>query len=246
MELDAKRKVSPRAPAIPLEEAVDRALKLYKAEGRHPSRVEVAIKHVGYTAKSGAALQTMAAMGYWGLLDRPKDGYVVVSKDFEDYFLHPDPKHKFVLLRKFMAAPSLFGSLLGLYKSRLPSDETIKYDLIQRGFNLTAATTCLAVFKKSLAFSNYFAHEAVETREEVVDALVSDELDAVDAPKIAHTKEKVVELEEASTRGLRMPVKLSGGRTAWIEFPEPFFSADRNRLKGFIDLHLANDEEVTE
>jgi hypothetical protein len=41
----------------------------------------------------------------------------------------------------------------------------------------------------------------------------------------------------------RIPIRLAGGRRAWIEIPSPFFSADRERLKKHIDLLLTDDED---
>jgi hypothetical protein len=227
-----------------LEEALSRAIKMYQAERRHVARVEVAMGHIGYSSKSGAALQAMASLGYWGLIERPKDGYVVVSKDVEDYQFTPDANHKRALLRKFMLNPSLFAAMLDQYGSHLPSDQTITFELIQRGFAPSAAGACLSVFKKSLEFSDYFAgdendaHLHGSQQEEVppssgmaqqAESGDKDVVPAVASPAIAP--------------GHRLPVKLSGGRTAWIEFPDPFYSADRVRLKGYIDLHLADDEE---
>jgi hypothetical protein len=41
----------------------------------------------------------------------------------------------------------------------------------------------------------------------------------------------------------RIPVRLAGGRRAWIEIPMPFYEADKDRLKKQIDLLLTNDDE---
>ena len=41
----------------------------------------------------------------------------------------------------------------------------------------------------------------------------------------------------------RIPVRLPGGRRAWLFIPSPFFSGDKARLKAQIDLLLTADEE---
>jgi hypothetical protein len=41
----------------------------------------------------------------------------------------------------------------------------------------------------------------------------------------------------------RIPVRLGGGRRAWLEIPVPFYEADKKRLKSQIDLLLTEDEE---
>jgi len=231
-----------------LEECLARAIKMYQAERRHPTRVEVAMGHIGYTGKSGAALQAMASLGYWGLIERPKDGYVAVAKDVEDYQFTPDSKFKQALLKKFMRSPALFASMLDQYGPHLPSDQTITFELIQRGFSPPAAGACLSVFKKSLDFSNYFADETVEDtfsgfKEEVQEEPAANGGQHVQGEGVNGKEGNVTVGVNSVAHGHRLPVKLSGGRTAWIEFPDPFYSADRVRLKGYIDLHLADDEE---
>jgi hypothetical protein len=39
-----------------------------------------------------------------------------------------------------------------------------------------------------------------------------------------------------------IPVRLSGGRKAWLAIPTPFYADDKLRLKAQIDLLLAQDE----
>lgn len=44
----------------------------------------------------------------------------------------------------------------------------------------------------------------------------------------------------------RIPVRLTGGRRAWLVIPTPFYSADKSRLKAQIDLLLTAEEEGDE
>jgi hypothetical protein len=41
----------------------------------------------------------------------------------------------------------------------------------------------------------------------------------------------------------RIPVRLAGGRRAWLVIPSPFYAADKRRLISQIELLLADDEE---
>ena len=67
------RKKSPRAPSSALDEALERALRLYEKERRHAVPMELAAQAMGYKgAKNGAALTTFATLRYYGLLDRPE------------------------------------------------------------------------------------------------------------------------------------------------------------------------------
>ena len=42
----------------------------------------------------------------------------------------------------------------------------------------------------------------------------------------------------------RIPVRLNGGRRAWLEIPTPFYLADKKRLNAQIELLLTEDEEA--
>jgi len=255
-----KRKVSPRAPTVALDEAINRALRMYAAEGGHATPVEVAIKHIGYSSKNGAAVQAMASLGYWGLIERPKDGIVKVAKAVEDYRYTPDEEHKQELLIRFLRNPPLFASLLDKYKERLPSEGTLQYDLIQAGFTPSTASTCLSVFKRSVDFARYFDRPrnvsgAGEGAREEADSTDFDAATSGTESKDEEGRSAVAKSGSVQTRrdplpavqedlGIdRIPIRLAGGRRAWLEIPSPFFSADRDRLKKQIDLLLTDDED---
>jgi hypothetical protein len=254
MNLAVKRKVSPRAPTLSLDEAIGRVEKMYKQEGRHAAPVEVAMKHIGYSSKNGAALQTVASLGYWGLIERPGDGLVVVAKAFEDYLFTPLDSHRRQLLIGFLKKPALFASLLDKYQDRLPSDGSIKYDLIQRGFIPASAVNCLNVFKKSVEFARYFERGVTESGETERAAEGGEDLSGEDATAVPVVEpgmrnaaggiEPPPPIGNSELEFDRIPVRLAGGRRAWLEIPMPFFSADKVRLKNHIDLLLTDDEDV--
>jgi hypothetical protein len=260
MDAVAKRKVSPRAPTLALDEAMVRIAKMYKAEGRHATPIEVALKHIGYSSKNGAAVQALASLGYWGLVERPKDGLVMVSKAVEDYQYTPDEEHRHSLLIGFLRKPGLFASLLDKYHDRLPSDATMQYDLIQNGFIPSSAATCLAVFKKSVEFTRYFERPltgssptefatGAEVDPELQNAppnesasgmLESDSFGLGSTEKI-HSVDSGTSTAEGSVD--RIPIRLAGGRRAWLTIPIPFFNTDKERLKKHIDLLITDDED---
>lgn len=240
------RKKSPRAPSMSLDEAVDKAFRVYEKEQRHPAPVDVVAKHIGYKdAKNGAALSSIASLGYYGLVERPKEGYISVSADVEAYKYAPTEEIKRQIALKWLRAPQIFSDLLEKYGAGLPSDATLQYDLIQRGFKPESAAGCVAAFRRSLDFSKYFEMpSAVAEEVSGYDETDSIPLSAMEstvsalhqAPlRIAPQSERLEDFD-------RIPVRLSGGRRAWIEIPTPFYCADKGRMKAQIDLLLADDE----
>jgi hypothetical protein len=245
------RKKSPRAPSMSLNEALDRTIKVYDKERLHPAAVDIIASHIGYkSANNGSALSAIASMRYYGLLDRPKEGFLAVSKDVESFRYAPEEGQRRALLIKFLKQPPLYAELLEKYASGLPSDANLKYELIQRGFIPSAAESALASFKQSVDFAGYYDSLAndgdVESVEEIPYSSISRPEEALSssvvAPSARLTPISVMSNIEQDDFD-RIPVRLSGGRRAWLLIPAPFFAADKSRLKAQIDLLLAEDEE---
>lgn len=248
------RKKSPRAPSLPLDEALARAIKIYDRERLHPAPTEVVAQHIGYkSANNGSALSALASLRYFGLLDRPKEGQLAVSKEVEAYNFAPDEKLKRSILLNFLMRPALYNELLEKYDSGLPSDPNLKFELIQRGFAPQAAEIMLGVFKRSVDFAGYYnevpntvGEEPLSDSQNALSVEIDPQL-CSDQSILTPSSPVAINYREAEDVGLdRIPVRLPGGRRAWLLIPEPFFNADKLRLKAQIDLLLTiEDEEST-
>lgn len=258
--VDIPRKKSPRAPSTPLDEALDRVMKAYEKERLHAAPTDVVAQNLGYKgASSGTALAAMASLRYYGLLERPREGLLAVTKDVEAFKFAPSEELKRSFLLGFLRRPALFAELLDKYASGLPSDANLKYDLIQRGFLPATAASLVVVFRRSVEFAGFFDYaeegslaNAATTDEAVgmeaarsatpvgAPAVVSD---AVPANRAAVPAIPAPANEESEHD--RIPVRLPGGRRAWLWIPTPFFAADKQRLKAQIDLLLTEDDEDT-
>lgn len=245
------RKKSPRAPSIALDDAIEKANKIYGMERCHAAPVDGVVQHIGYkSASNGAALSVLASLKYYGLLERIKDGMVAVSKDVEAYQFAPSESIKRALTIKWLKSPPVFAELLEKYTETLPSDATLKFELIQKGFSPDSAQVCLQVFQRSVEFAHYFeqsqpplvafqANGNPEIGEDDSDLVVDS---AVVTPIAAAPTSSIVKAALSDDVD-RIPVRLAGKRRAWIEIPMPFYEADKERLKKQIDLLLTNDEE---
>lgn len=247
------RKKSPRAPAIALPDAIERVMKIYERERLHPAPSNIVAQHMGYKdANNGRSLTALASLRYFGLLERPKEGLLAVSKDIEAYKFAPDEKLKHSLLLSFLKRPALYNELLEKYNSGLPSDANLKYELIQRGFVPQGADAALSVFKKSVQFADYYngsneLNESSELDEGILYEDAENDIQNVsDKPilqKSIFASQSSV-LKDEDYAGLdRIPVRLTGARRAWIIVPTPFFNADKDRLKAQIDLLLTDEDE---
>jgi len=245
------RKRSPRAPSIALDEALDRVLKLYAAEGKHPAPIDVVARHLGYSAASnGTAATMLASLRYFGLLARPKEGMLQVSNDVETYKFAPTDSTRSELLRKWVSTPTVFSELLSKYSASLPSQATLKFDLIQLGFSATAADDCLASFLRSVEFANYFY--APHNDEDVGPSALTLDAEKLSVLQPPHVIKHAMDKSDSSPTTVvavgvdadvdRIPIRLSGGRRAWLIVPTPFYGSDKNRIKQQIDLLLIDDD----
>lgn len=234
------RKRSPRAPSISLKDAIERAEKIYSAEGKNSAPVDVIAKHLGYSSSgNGAAATVFASLGYFGIVERPKDGYMVVTKDFESYKFTPDELLRKQIAVKWLKTPSVFSDLIDKYPDGLPSEATLKFDLITRGFTESTAGECLAAFLESVQFADYYRAAEKLPNDETkslsvgVGHIVDDSKGQV-MPKVDM---------QALEGNDRIPVRLAGGRRAWLEIPQPFYDADKERVIAQIKLLLTDDEQ---
>jgi hypothetical protein len=250
-EISIPRKKSPRAPSISLDEAIDRVMRAYDKERLHPAPIDVVAQNLGYKgANSGTALTALASLRYYGLLERPSDGLLAVTKDVESLKFAPDESVKRSLLLGFLRRPALFAELLEKYSTGLPSDANLKYDLIQqRGFLPATASDVVSVFRRSVEFTQYFESAAPDLVTFGNNSEVTDQ----DVPPDSRPRESretvpwvprtpTVEMPEDGDYD-RIPVRLPGARRAWLMIPSPFFNSDKQRLKAQIDLLLTEDED---
>lgn len=239
--MNAPRKKSPKAPSMSLAEALDRVMVVYDKEGRHTVATSVVAQDIGYKdASSGAALSALAAIKYFGLLVSSTRGQLAVSVDVEEYRYSTDENKKRELLIKWLRCPQIYATLLDAFPDRLPSDAAIKYELIKLGFVEKTANSCLKLFKSSVEFSGYYEQPySAEPSPEVNDA--GEPLMNNDAQ--AEVKAPVSTAILVDENVDRIPIRLAGGRKAWLEVPLPFYEKDKEMIKKYVDIIVVDEEE---
>ncbi len=243
------RRKSPRAPSIALDEALERAFRVYDKERLHPAPSDVVAQHMGYkSANNGNALSALASLRYYGLVERPKEGFFAVTKDVEAYKFAPSEELKRSFLMRFLTNPPLFAELVDRYQGGLPSEGNLRYELIQRGFLPGTAESVVGVFQKSVVFAGVFDEPAKESPVAVEGEIAngpSPEANPVPSPRHQPASLSPSELQAPEEAGHdRIPVRLTGGRRAWLVIPSVLYEADKDRLKAQIDLILTQEDDL--
>ena len=132
---------SPAYPAIDLEDAISKAIKVWEKANRHAVTVDVIGTYWGYDAKSSAGISASSAMKKYGLLveEGSKDNRTVKLSELGIKLIYkPDldsPEHKAALAEAALN-PSIHLELWNRYGGDLPDDSVIKrYLVVDRKFN---------------------------------------------------------------------------------------------------------------
>jgi hypothetical protein len=245
---------SPRAPSLPLQEALEKALKIYAKEQRNLIPTEVAARCLGYrNAQSGAAIAAVATLRCFGLLERPKAGHLAVSADVEQYHSALDSGLKKFQLQKWMRTPAVFNAVLQEFPQYLPSVATLVDRWIKRGFSPATALDLVDVFRESAAFSEVYGNSRLvsegtpacpelDQAETEIDGAVPVTVSARPVESINATGNAAsTSVVSATDNADQIPVRLTNGRKAWLVIPSPFYQQDKVRLKAQLDLLLCDD-----
>lgn len=145
-----RRTRSPNYPRLSLRDAIERASKLYKAEYTHKTDKKAVAAALGYTSLNGASLTAISTLKQYGLLHEDGDS-LRVSEDVVPLIMLPqgDPERVEALLRA-ASTPRLFSELREEYGETLPSDVSLRYALIKKGYTEKAANEVIRAYRDTL------------------------------------------------------------------------------------------------
>jgi hypothetical protein len=247
---NSHRKRSPRAPTLALEDALEKAIQVYEKERLHQAPVDIVAQALGLkNASNGSAGSLIASLRYFGMLVRPNEGLLAVSKAVETYKYAPNQEMKTQIVLEFLKAPPLYKELLEKYSSGLPSSATLKYELIQKGFLPQAVDAVLSAFLQSVSFAKFYearlddqVDESPESAPPSEDAISSEAIDQKTiAQKISDAQRRLNPVSDGTLD--QIPIRLSGGRKAWLAIPTPFYESDKARIKAQIEVLFADKDE---
>lgn len=158
MDATTKRERSPEYPAFDLEEALNKARVLYKAEKRNAAPIAATFKHWDYSPRSGAGQRAVATLDKFGLVTTEGSGDNRKIKLSEEAFKilvdeRPDSPDRLQLIREAALLPAIHSDLWKMYGADLPSEDTLRFGLRTRGFSELAANELMREYRRTLAFA---------------------------------------------------------------------------------------------
>lgn len=153
---------SPAFPFIALGKALERAETFRVAEGGRPKHftpLTAACKAWGIGAQTGTAIQTVAALGHYGLFEFEGSSDKRSARLTELAFnilldKQPISPERDKAIQAAALLPKIHAELWGKWQTPLPSDPTIETFLVRdRGFSETGARDLIAEYKETLKFS---------------------------------------------------------------------------------------------
>ena len=142
---------SPNYPLIALDDAVEGARKVYKADYKNKVDKAVVAKHLGYGGLNGKSLGVISALLKYGLLDgrgelRVTDDAVVILVD------QKPSQARQQAIRRAALRPALFAQLNTHFGGTMPSAENLSAYLQKNGFTPQAAGSASKSFRDTMAF----------------------------------------------------------------------------------------------
>lgn len=246
-----KTQRSPNYPIQPLQWAVETALTLLKKEGLHAVPADIVARNLGYKdASNGKVRRVLANLKAFGVIEKAPGGKLAISQGVQRYKLIPSDDEKNAYLKQWLKKPLLYKKLLEKYQDGLPSDAVLLFELVdEHGFNEEAAGKAIKVFLASLDFVESKAGTVDEAADDTDDGEFDEEDNgsAAEQPPLDQKPANTPPLQQnpppPATDSVRYPIRLAGGRMAWIEVPERFYEADKKKLQAQIEVIGTEDED---
>jgi hypothetical protein len=151
----AKRKVhrSPGYPLFDLAEAIQKAEAVYKAEKRTATTPEVIASHMGYSQATGLGGRAVSALRQYGLIEESSGQYRISDLSYTlIHFDHGSNEWRQAVVEA-AKRPILFKELAEKYQNDVSSDATLRNELLNRGFNPTAVSDVITIFRNTMSLA---------------------------------------------------------------------------------------------
>jgi len=151
-EAPMERQRSPSYPSLTLEQSIDMAAKIHKANRTNVISRETAARDMGYAGLTGRSLTVIASLAQYGLIEKAGKGDVRVARRAVE-ILHPvEDGHRVEAIIEAAHAPAFFRSLRERFTDGVPSENALRSFMVQNDFNDVAIGPAISAFIETIAF----------------------------------------------------------------------------------------------
>ena len=218
-----KRSRSPNYPGIDLGEAIEKARRLHTVEGKNAAPLTAVLAHWGYAPQSGGGLVAVAALKKFGLIEDKGSGphrsirltplalQIILDNRAES-------RERLEALREAALLPPIHCELWSEFNGTLPSDETLKYNLmVHKGFTELGAKEFVRQFRSTVAFAK-LPESAMLSGETEDKPDEEDEVDSMAFPPGIATEQRGKPLS-GQQRAVQLPISANQWATLQAPFP---------------------------
>ena len=145
---------SPRYPSMSLKKAIDLVEKVHDKAKIYVVAREAIAKDLGFKSLHGTAVKTLATLTSYGLLSsvKGKDGRRVSDLAVSIITPKPGDPKRAEAVEKAALTPKLFAELQAQYPDGIPSENTLRSFLVEKGFLPEACETVISVYQETWNF----------------------------------------------------------------------------------------------
>ncbi len=238
---------SPEHPAITLEEAIRRTEVLYNQEHYNQVPAATVLDHWGYRPKSGLGQRILAALRHYGLLEEKGSGdqrVVWLSENGKVLALKERDDPSWIrACQEAALAPAIHRKLWDRWgeNGQLPSDSTIRWELVQLGFNPKTVQGFTSTFRATLEFANLLHQDDLDVtrHDDSADPCDAPTGDDVGQPKeMSQQSQPMPSSGAIGTRDWDLTIPLMSGERAILRVPIPLSEADFQLVKAVVNANL--------
>lgn len=159
---------SPAYPTVGLREAVSRAARFYKADGKAGAPPELAVKHMGFASAHGQAFSVLSALKKFGLVTESNGRIVPTQRTIEVVNLKEDDPRRLRALREAAVEPTIYQELIEQHRETgWPSDDVLESELITyRNFNPNSVAGFVKDLRDTLDYAGLSGKDALEPNDD--------------------------------------------------------------------------------
>jgi len=141
---------SPNYPQVGLSHALADIKKVADKDDRNKISAQAVAAHLGYSTLNGSAMVALSVLKKYGLLDGKLDKFWVSDTAYKILHAPQGSAERREAVRKAALTPALFAELRKEFPDSLPSQEALRYHLIQKKFNVEAAEKAAKAYRETM------------------------------------------------------------------------------------------------